>query len=59
MSPLRRGYSKSSVSKNIETEKAHGKSQKQSVAIALDTARRSALRRLGYVPDSLKKKGGK
>jgi len=59
MSPLRHGYSKSSVSKNIETEMAHGKGQRQAVAISLDTARRSALHRLGYVPDSLKRKKGK
>ena len=57
--PLKKGYSRKTVSANIETEKAHGKSQKQSVAIALDTARRSALHRLGYVPDSLKRKKGK
>ena len=57
--PLKKGYSRKTVSVNIETEKAHGKSQKQSIAIALDTARRSALHRLGYVPESLKRKKGK
>jgi len=56
MSPLRRGFSKKSISENIKTEMEHGKNQKQSVAIALDTARKQALRRLGYVPSRLKKK---
>jgi hypothetical protein len=59
MSPLRKGYSRKTVSENISTEAAHGKSRKQAVAISLDTARKSALRRLGYVPDSLKRKKGK
>ena len=57
--PLKKGYSRKTVSVNIETEKAHGKGQKQAVAISLDTARRSSLRRLGYVPESLKRKKGK
>jgi hypothetical protein len=39
--PLAKGTSKETVSKNIKTEMAHGKPQKQAVAIALDTARRS------------------
>jgi hypothetical protein len=37
--PLVKGYSKASVSKNIKAERSAGKSQKQSVAIALNTAR--------------------
>lgn len=36
--PLKQGYSKKSVSKNIATEKKAGKSQKQAVAIALSVA---------------------
>ena len=36
--PLAKGTSKETVSKNIKTEIAHGKPQKQAVAIALDTA---------------------
>ena len=32
---------KKNIEKNIKTEMAHGKPQKQSVAIALDVARRS------------------
>lgn len=39
--PLKKGYSKESVSKNIKTEMAHGKSQKQAVAIALSVARKA------------------
>jgi hypothetical protein len=39
--PLAKGKSKKTISKNIETEMEHGKPQKQAVAIALETARRS------------------
>ena len=39
--PLKKGKSRATVSKNIRTEIAAGKPQKQAVAIALDTARRS------------------
>lgn len=38
--PLKKGYSKKSVSANIKTEMASGKPQRQAVAIALDVARR-------------------
>lgn len=38
--PLRKG-SKGPISSNIRTEMPHGKPQKQAVAIALNTARRS------------------
>ena len=41
MSPLRKGSSRATVSKNIRTEIKAGKPRKQAVAIALDTARRS------------------
>ena len=39
--PLKKGTSKKTISQNIRTEIAHGKPKKQTVAIALDTARRS------------------
>ena len=39
--PLIKGYSKKSISSNIRREMKSGKSQKQSVAIALSVARKS------------------
>jgi hypothetical protein len=39
--PLKRGNSRETVSKNIKTEIAAGKPQKQAVAIALSEARRT------------------
>ena len=38
---LKHGYSKKSISKNIETEVAAGKPHEQAVAIALSTARKA------------------
>jgi hypothetical protein len=35
MSPLKRGSSKKVISQNIRTEVAHGKPQKQAIAIAI------------------------
>lgn len=37
--PLKKGYSTKSVSSNIRTEVRSGRSQKQAIAIALQTAR--------------------
>lgn len=39
--PLKKGYSKETVAKNIKTEMKHGKPQKQAVAIALASAKES------------------
>jgi hypothetical protein len=40
--PLKKGYSRASISKNIRAEIRSGRPQKQAVAIAYNTARTSA-----------------
>jgi len=42
--PLKKGYSKKSISKNIRTEIKHGKPRKQAIAIALNIAKSARLK---------------
>ncbi len=39
--PIKKGKSKKVISENIATEMEHGRPQKQAIAIALSTARKS------------------
>jgi hypothetical protein len=40
--PLKSGKSQATISQNIETERRHGKPEKQAIAIAESNARRTA-----------------
>jgi hypothetical protein len=56
--PLKKGKSDETVSKNIKTEIAHGKPQKQAVAIALKTAGKSNKQSMSE-QEAMKISGGK
>jgi hypothetical protein len=43
--PLKKGYSKKTIAKNIRTEMHHGRPQKQAIAIAMATARKARRRK--------------
>jgi hypothetical protein len=57
--PLKKGYSRKTISENISEMVHFGHDRDQAVAAAFDNAKRSAKAVLGYVPSSLRKKHGK
>jgi hypothetical protein len=52
--PLKSGYSRKTISKNIGNEMKSGRPQKQAVAMALNTARQAA-KKAGKQPKHLSK----
>jgi hypothetical protein len=42
--PLKKGYSRKSIGENIKMEEKAGRSKKQAIAIALNTARTAAMK---------------
>lgn len=42
--PLKKGYSRSSIGKNIKMEEKAGRPKKQAIAIALNVAREAAMK---------------
>lgn len=42
--PLKKGYSRKSIGKNIKAEEKAGKPKKQAIAIALNVAREAAMK---------------
>jgi hypothetical protein len=41
--PLKKGYSQKTIGKNVSTEMKAGRPQKQAIAVALSSARKSAM----------------
>jgi len=56
MSPLHKGHSQKTISKNISEMIKAGHPEDQAVAASHDEARKSAKKVLGYVPSRLRKK---
>ena len=57
MSPLKPGYSRRTISRNIEEMRKAGHPEDQAQAAAYSNARKSAKATLGYVPENLRKRG--
>ena len=53
--PLKKGYSRASISRNVRTEMRAGRSRKQSVAIAYNVARQAA-KKAGKRPAHLRRR---